>query len=319
MGTPELPPSPWLTPKYSGEPWWTKDTVVVVTGSNRGIGHGILRELIKSGMTAVLTDKDDTQASIAALKAEGLGDSVISHPLDVGSLSSVATFSAWLKETLGGFDILINNAGVWPRELSFESAKVLHSVNYYGARAVTEALLPLLRPGGRIINVTSRTGFYQRLKNEEVLGQFRDVETLSLETLDSISNKYLNDLKAGELEKEGWIPPHGVAPAYAESKMLLSAYTVVLSKTLRTEDPADQKIFASAYCPGFIDTAMTKNVDMVGLQVAPLEVGIDTGVWLALLPIEEFAKKHGKFFGERLEYPYTWVPWIDPFTLPPPA
>lgn len=79
----------------------------MVTGSNKGIGHGILRELAKNGLTVVLTDKDDTEASMAALKADGLGDSALSHPLDVTSSSSVATFAAWLKEKLGGFDILV--------------------------------------------------------------------------------------------------------------------------------------------------------------------------------------------------------------------
>ncbi|CAM6099793.1 unnamed protein product [Calypogeia fissa] len=316
MGTPVLPTSPWQTPKYTGEPWWTKDTVVVVTGSNKGIGHGILRELVKNGMTAVVTDKDDTKASVAALKAEGLSGSVLSHPLDVTSSSSVATFSSWLKDSLGGFDILINNAGIWPKGLSYEDAKAVLGVNYHGARAVTEGLLPLLRPGGRIINVTSRTGFYQRLRDDKVRSQLGDVEKLDLKTLDSITNKYLEDIKAGELEKGGWILPQGVAPQYAESKMFLSAYTLVLSKSLQTKDPAGQKAFACAFCPSFVETDMTRNLDIVGLPLAPLEVGVDTGVWLALLSKEEFAKKHGKFFAERIEYPYTWVPWIDPFSLP---
>lgn len=146
--------------------------------------------------------------------------------------------------------------------------------------------------------------------------QLGDVETLTLEALDGITDKYLEDMKAGELEKGGWILPTGVAPEYAESKMFLSAYTQILSKSLETADPADQKAFACACCPGFIETDMTRKLDIVGLPLAPLEVGIDTGIWLALLPKEEFATKHGKFFAERVEYPYTWVPWIDPFSLP---
>lgn len=316
MGTPTLPTSPWQTAKHTGEPWWTKDTVAVVTGSNRGIGNGLLRELAKSGMTTVLTDKDDTRAAVAALQADGLGDFVHSHPLDVTSSSSVAAFSSWLKETLGGFDILINNAGIWPKGHSYEDAKAVIGVNYQGARAVTEALIPLLRPGGRILNVTSRTGFYQRLRDEKVKKQLGDVESLDLETLDSITQKYLEDIKAGESEKGGWILAQGVAPQYAESKMLLSAYTLVLSKSLQTQNPADQKAFACAFCPGFIETDMTRELNIVGLPLLPLEVGVDTGAWLALLPKEEFATKNGKFFAERMEYPYTWVPWIDPFALP---
>jgi carbonyl reductase 1 len=147
------------------ERWWSKDTVAVVTGANKGIGFEIVRQLAKEGITVVLTARDATRGekALESLKSQGLHN-VNFHPLDVTSQESILALANWLRETYGGIDILINNAGILliGIDTTFETVKPVFDTNYFGVKNVTKALLPLLRddtPGGaRVIVVASRAG-----------------------------------------------------------------------------------------------------------------------------------------------------------------
>jgi len=90
------------------ERWWSKDTVAVVTGANKGIGFEIVRQLAKEGITVVLTARDATrgEAALESLKSQGLHN-VNFHPLNVASQESILAFANWLRKTYGGIDILV--------------------------------------------------------------------------------------------------------------------------------------------------------------------------------------------------------------------
>jgi carbonyl reductase 1 len=89
--------------------WWSKDTVAVVTGANKGIGFEIVRQLAKEGITVVLTARDATRGAeaIQSLKREGF-ENVNFHTLDVGSQESIDALAEWLRTTYGGIDILVS-------------------------------------------------------------------------------------------------------------------------------------------------------------------------------------------------------------------
>lgn len=90
--------------------WWSKDTVAVVTGANKGIGFEIVRQLANAGVTTILTARDESKgaAAAAALHAEGL-ENVLFHPLQVSDSASAATLASWIKGKFGGFDILVSD------------------------------------------------------------------------------------------------------------------------------------------------------------------------------------------------------------------
>ncbi|CAM6085634.1 unnamed protein product [Calypogeia fissa] len=302
-------------------PWWSKDTVAVVTGANRGIGYEIVRQLAGKGVTVVLTARDQSkgQAAVDALKAEGL-ESVWFHQLDVHSPESVQALATWLKSTFGGIDILVNNAGInaGPKgdDINYENATAMVETNYYGVKNVTEGLLAVLRAspaGARIVNLSSRMGLYDRLKSQALKNVFKDEDKYTTEIVDTLATKYLEAVKMGRSDEEGWIPNHGPsAPMYSESKMFLNSYAIVVSNSLMKSQPEDHQILVSTFCPGVTDTPMFAYSSKIGFEVPEglwtksVAEGADTGVWLALLPKQELLPKSGKLFAERQEYPFGW-------------
>ncbi|CAM0945313.1 unnamed protein product [Alopecurus aequalis] len=145
--------------------WWTGETVAVVTGANRGIGHALAARLAEQGLSVVLTARDEArgEAAAAELRARGF-PTVRFHRLDVTDPASVASFASWIRDDVGGLDILVNNAAVSFNEIdtnSVEHAETVLKTNFYGAKMLIEALLPLFRRSSgtsRILNLSSQLG-----------------------------------------------------------------------------------------------------------------------------------------------------------------
>lgn len=90
--------------------WWSKETVAVVTGGNKGIGFEVVKQLAQEGLTVVLTARDEHKglAATEKLKNEGL-ENVVFHPLDVLANESISLLARWLKDQYNGLDILVRN------------------------------------------------------------------------------------------------------------------------------------------------------------------------------------------------------------------
>lgn len=126
---------------------------VVVTGANRGIGLELTRQLKARGEDVIAV----CRKSSAAL--DGLGVRV-EPGVEVGDGASVAALAQRLKGV--SVDLLINNAGILKREalgeIDYGSIERQLEVNALGPLRVSEALLPLIKAGGKIVIVTSRMG-----------------------------------------------------------------------------------------------------------------------------------------------------------------
>ncbi len=137
--------------------------VAVVTGANRGIGQEVVRRLAARGVTTVLGARDEARGREAA---RGMTGPVVVRQLDVTDPGSVAALADRLRDEHGGVDVLVNNAGVhydtWQSAAGADLGVVEEAlaVNLVGAWRMAVALAPLLRPGGRLVNVSSGAGSF---------------------------------------------------------------------------------------------------------------------------------------------------------------
>lgn len=87
--------------------------VLQVTGSNKGIGAEVARQLAAQGLTPVVTGRSEesAKAAAAAIGAE-VGREVPFHQLDITDPQSVSRFADFIKRRFGGVDIVVNNAAI---------------------------------------------------------------------------------------------------------------------------------------------------------------------------------------------------------------
>ncbi len=138
------------------------EKVVFVTGSNKGIGFGIIKHLGLSGWRVVLGARDKGRAEAAIQKLKDLKIDVAGWvKIELADLNSVENAAAEINAKYGVLSLLVNNAGI-PGDMSVASfdselkdVKETIDINYIGTFAITKALTPLLiKNKGRIVNVT---------------------------------------------------------------------------------------------------------------------------------------------------------------------
>ncbi|KAK1344349.1 hypothetical protein QTO34_014916 [Cnephaeus nilssonii] len=266
--------------------------VALVTGSNKGIGFAIARDLCRqfSG-DVVLTARDPARgrAAVQQLQAEGLSPRF--HQLDIDDLQSIRALRDFLRQEYGGLDVLVNNAGIAfkvndPTPFHIQ-AEVTMKTNFFGTRNVCTELLPLVKPQGRVVNVSSMVSL-RALKNcsPELQQKFRS-DTISEEELVGLMNKFVEDTRNGVHQKEGW--PN---TAYGVTKIGVTVLSRIHARNLSAHRSGD-KILLNACCPGWVRT------DMAGPKATKSpEEGAETPVFLALLP-SDAEGPHGQFVMEK--------------------
>jgi 3-oxoacyl-[acyl-carrier protein] reductase len=138
--------------------------VALVTGSSRGIGAGIVTALADRGARCVVnyvTDPEGRNESDAARVAAQLRDSLVVE-CDVRDAEQVAAMMRRVGETFGGLDILVNNAGILRdrtiKKMTQDEWESVLRVNLTGAFHCIQRAIPILSPGGRIVNMASVSG-----------------------------------------------------------------------------------------------------------------------------------------------------------------
>ena len=140
--------------------------IALVTGASRGLGRNTALSVARRGDDVVLTyqsREEDARAVVAEINA--LGREAVALRLDTGDIAGFAPFAgrlrAALRETWGRetFDYLVNNAGHGDMAPIAETTEAqfdrLVNVHFKGVFFLTQALLPLLADGGRIVNLSS--------------------------------------------------------------------------------------------------------------------------------------------------------------------
>jgi NAD(P)-dependent dehydrogenase (short-subunit alcohol dehydrogenase family) len=141
-------------------------TVSIVTGGSRGLGRNMAVNIALKGGDVVLTYLSNAgEAAAAVAEITALGRKAVALPLDTGKVGGFPDFVArlramlaqtWQRET---FDHLINNAGHGDMALIEQTSEAqfdaLLNVHFKGVYFLSQALLPLLVDGGRIVNISS--------------------------------------------------------------------------------------------------------------------------------------------------------------------
>ncbi|MED2974579.1 SDR family NAD(P)-dependent oxidoreductase [Fictibacillus sp. B-59209] len=193
-----------------------------VTGSNKGIGYELVRQLAEKGYHVFLGARNEELAQQAV---RSLGFSNVSFvQVDISDIQSVQHAKNNILEMSDHLDLLINNAGIapdfniLPSELKVETLRSAFDVNFFGTFQMIQAFLPLVKKSqrGKIVNVTT----------------------------DMASQTMFNNGEAGQLNLLG----------YNSSKTAVNSLTLAFGKELGADGP---EIFGVT--PGFTTTDLNGN------------------------------------------------------------
>ena len=215
----------------------------LVTGANRGLGLETCRQLLEQRYRVILTSRDEKKGLEAARRLDPGGREVLYHRLEVTDLESISALVADLPGLAPRLDVLVNNAGIGSWGANREKSTRTITVNYFGPRDVTDALLRFLPRGGRIVNVSSGLGELSYL-TPELRPRFEN-PSLTRPELDALVAAYLSDLESGDAKRAGW------PSAYSVSKVALNALTRILARQLEPRG-----ISVNSVCPGWVRTDM---------------------------------------------------------------
>jgi len=140
------------------------DKTVLVTGSSRGLGAAMIEAFGERGARCVvnyISDPEGTNRTDATNVAARLKEPLVID-CDVTKPEQVEAMMKQIAESLGGLDILVNNSGIIRdrtiKKLTLEEFESVVRVNLTGTFNVTQKAATVLRPGGRIINLSSVSG-----------------------------------------------------------------------------------------------------------------------------------------------------------------
>jgi len=130
----------------------------------RGLVERALDEHVRHGARCVLNYAADPQGrnlADAQRVAAALRDPLIIEA-DVANLDSVRAMMEQITKTLGGLDILVNNAGILRdrtiKKMTEDEWQSVLNVNLGGVYHCIQQAIPILRQGGRVVNISSVTG-----------------------------------------------------------------------------------------------------------------------------------------------------------------
>jgi 3-oxoacyl-[acyl-carrier protein] reductase len=134
--------------------------VALVTGASRGIGAAIAQRLAAEGAAVAITyNSSPAKANEVVRTIEQASGRAIALPADSANAAAIRAAVSKTVETLGRLDIVVNNAGILAlgdiSQLTEADFDKTINVNVRAVFIATQAAIPHMKEGGRIINIGS--------------------------------------------------------------------------------------------------------------------------------------------------------------------
>lgn len=135
--------------------------VIIITGSSRGIGFELAKDLSQAGAHLVICGRN---GEAAAKAAQSLPTPALSVACDVAKPEDVEALVAATMDAYGKIDVLINNAGVFPVKsfstMTLEDWNQVISIDLTGTFLASHAVYKIMekQKSGKIINMASISG-----------------------------------------------------------------------------------------------------------------------------------------------------------------
>jgi NAD(P)-dependent dehydrogenase (short-subunit alcohol dehydrogenase family) len=230
--------------------------VVLVTGAQQGIGRAIALHCATAGADVAVNWLDDEgAANDIASEIRAAGRRALTVRGDVGRLAEVETMVATVEGELGPIDVLVNNAGVFPRvpflELRESDWDFVLGVNLKGtcfcAQAVAKRMVAAGRPGA-IINLTSGAAYRGSPRGVHYCASKGGVVSLTRQMALELAPHRIrvNAIAPGLTDTAQ--PRYGST----EAEIAATAQTIPLGRIAQPEDIARTAVFLASDEAGFV-------------------------------------------------------------------
>jgi 3-oxoacyl-[acyl-carrier protein] reductase len=217
----------------------------LITGGSRGIGRAAALLLARAGVDVALTyhtRAEDAEATAREIRSLGRRAYVTGGDLGVPETSE--RLATTLKREFGGVDIFVANAGVWPAdetplaELSVDRWRTTLHANLDSVFLSTRAMLPLVRPGGRVVIVSSTAG----QRGEAFHADYAATKGALISLTKSLALEYAPGITVNCVAP-GWVDTEMSAPAFtAENRERIRA-GIPVGRIATAEDVAGPILF----------------------------------------------------------------------------
>jgi 3-oxoacyl-[acyl-carrier protein] reductase len=219
--------------------------VALVTGGSRGIGRAATLLLARAGADVALTFHTRAdEAEAAARDVRGLGRRAYVGGGDLSDPEMVDRLMAGVRREFGALDIFVANAGVWPaEELPLKDMPVSRwrrtlAANLDSVFLSTRAALGLMRPGGRVVIVSSTAG----QRGEAFHADYAATKGALIAFTKSLAVEFAPELTVNCVAP-GWVDTDMSLPAFTQDNRQRIERSIPLQRIASAEDVAGPILF----------------------------------------------------------------------------
>jgi 3-oxoacyl-[acyl-carrier protein] reductase len=219
--------------------------VALITGGSRGIGRAAALLLARAGADVALTFHTRAdEAEAAAREVRNLGRRTYVGGGDLADPEVVERLQAGVKREFGGLDIFVANAGVWPpeevplAEIPLTRWRRTMAANLDSVFLSTRAALELMRPGGRVVLISSTAG----QRGEAFHADYAATKGALIALTKSLAVEYAPNVTVNCVAP-GWVDTDMSSPAYTEDNRERIVRSIPLRRIATAEDIAGPILF----------------------------------------------------------------------------